>query len=112
MRRNTYDASTERITLDPIRARAFDDNLKHYADVFTNGRTEYAIQSGAQSDPVKLKQLTSFFFWTAWASAANRPNNTISYTSNFPSEPLVGNYPTGANRAPNFCLQGHPSGNE
>ena len=94
MRRNTYDEATGRITLDPIRARAFEENLKHYSDVFTNGRTEYAIQGGAQSDPVKLRQLTSFFFWTAWASAANRPDNTISYTSNFPSEPLVGNYPT------------------
>jgi nitric oxide reductase subunit B len=38
--------------------------------------------------------LNSFFFWTSWASATNRPNNTISYTSNFPSEPLVGNVPT------------------
>src|SRR5438128_1923409 len=54
----------------------------------------YAIQKNAQSDPVKLRQLNSFFFWTAWASVTNRPGNTISYTSNFPSEPLVGNVPT------------------
>ncbi len=94
MRTNTYDASTDSLTLDPIRAKAFEDNLKHYAEVFTNGNKDYAIQRGAQSDPAKLRQLTSFFFWTAWASAANRPNDTISYTSNFPSEPLVGNVPT------------------
>lgn len=94
LRQNTYDESTGRITVDPIRERAYEDNLKHYSDVFTNGRTEYAIQAGAQADPVKLRQLTSFFFWTAWASTADRPNDTISYTSNFPSEPLVGNYPT------------------
>ncbi|MDM7922526.1 MAG: nitric-oxide reductase large subunit [Pyrinomonadaceae bacterium] len=49
-----------------------------------------------QTDPDRLRKLNSFFFWTAWASAANRPNNTISYTSNFPSEPLVGNVPTGS----------------
>jgi nitric oxide reductase subunit B len=94
MRKNTYDAATGRITIDPLRARAFEENLKHYTDVFTNGRTEYAIQPGAQTDPAKIRQMTSFFFWTAWASAANRPGDTISYTSNFPSEPLVGNYPT------------------
>ena len=94
MRKNTYDAATGRITVDPLRARAFEENLKHYTDVFTNGRTEYAIQPGAQTDPAKIRQMTSFFFWTAWASAANRPGDTISYTSNFPSEPLVGNYPT------------------
>jgi Nitric oxide reductase large subunit len=94
MRKNTYDAATGKLTLDPVRGRAFDDNLKHYSEVFRNGNKDYAIQRDAQSDPVKLKQLNSFFFWTAWASAVNRPNNTISYTSNFPSEPLVGNFPT------------------
>jgi nitric oxide reductase subunit B len=94
MRRNTYDAANGRLTVDPIRARAFEENLKHYSGIFTNGSAEYAIQRGAQSDPDKLRKLTAFFFWTAWASATNRPENTISYTSNFPSEPLVGNYPT------------------
>ncbi len=94
MRTNTYDEATGRITVDPLRAKAFEDNLKHYTDIFANGNKDYAIQRGAQADPVKLRQLTAFFFWTAWASAANRPDNTISYTSNFPSEPLVGNVPT------------------
>src|SRR6185295_3094716 len=94
VRKNNYDPATGRLTVEPIRAQAFEDNLKHYADIFSNGNKNYAIQSNAQSDPVKLHQLNSFFFWTAWASATNRPNNTISYTSNFPSEPLVGNVPT------------------
>jgi nitric oxide reductase subunit B len=96
VRTNTYDAATGRITVDPLRAEAFEQNLKHYTDVFSNGKTEYAIQADAQSDPAKLRKLVSFFFWTAWASTANRPDNTISYTSNFPSEPLVGNVPTSA----------------
>ena len=62
IRTNTYDAATGRITIDPIRARAFEDNLKHYSEVFTNGNKDYAIQKGAQADPVKLRQLTAFFF--------------------------------------------------
>lgn len=94
MRTNRYDAATGNITIDPVRAAAFEDNLKHFSEIFTNGNKDYAIQRNAQSDPVKLRQLVSFFFWTSWASAANRPGNTISYTSNFPSEPLVDNVPT------------------
>ena len=94
MRKNTHDVATGMITVDPVRAAAFEDNLKHYSEIFTNGNKDYAIQRDAQSDPVKLRQLVSFYFWTAWAAAANRPNNDISYTSNFPSEPLVGNVPT------------------
>lgn len=94
MRKNTYDAASETLTLDPVRARAFEENLKYYSNIFANGNKEFAIQKGAQTDPAKLRQMVSFFFWTSWASAANRPGNTMSYTSNFPSEPLVGNVPT------------------
>jgi nitric oxide reductase subunit B len=94
IRKNNYDEASGRLTVEPVRARAFEDNLKHYTDIFANGRSTYAVQRNAQADPVKLRQLNSFFFWTSWASATNRPNNTISYTSNFPSEPLVGNVPT------------------
>lgn len=79
-------------------ARAFEENQKHYADVFTNGNQSYANQRDAQSDPVKLRQLNSFFFWTAWAAVTNRPGQTISYTSNFPAEPLVANSPTSGKR--------------
>jgi nitric oxide reductase subunit B len=94
VRTNRYDAATERLSVHPLRAQAFEENLKHYSQIFSKGSSEFAIQANAQSDPEKLRQLNSFFFWTAWASAANRPNNNISYTSNFPSEPLVGNVPT------------------
>jgi nitric oxide reductase subunit B len=94
LRSNTYDPVNGKLTLDSLRARAFEQNLQHYTEVFSNGNADYAIQKGAQSDPAKLRQLTAFFFWTAWASAANRPGQNISYTSNFPSEPLVANVPT------------------
>ena len=94
MRTNTYDAATNKLTLDPIRQRAFENNLTHYVDVFINGNSDYAIQRNAQTDPERVRKMTTFFFWTAWASAANRPGENISYTSNFPSEPLVANFPT------------------
>jgi len=94
VRTNRYDPATGRLSVHPLRAQAFEENLKHYSQIFSKGSSEFAIQANAQSDPEKLRQLNSFFFWTAWASVANRPNNNISYTSNFPSEPLVGNVPT------------------
>ncbi len=96
MRRNTYDPATRTITLDPVRAAAFDANAAYYADVFTRGRNEYAIQRNALSDPVKLRQMASFFWWTSWAASTNRPGQNVSYTQNWPHEELVGNRPTGA----------------
>ena len=95
MRRNTYDEATATLTVPGVRAQAFAANLAHYADVFGNGRKEYAIPAGAQSDPVKQRQLAAFFFWSAWAAGTNRPGDTVSYTSNWPHEPLIGNRPTG-----------------
>src|SRR5262249_60984445 len=63
--------------------------------VFSQGMREYAIPPGTVSDPERLRQLSTFFFWTAWASTASRPGDTISYTSNWPHDPLIGNVPTG-----------------
>lgn len=95
MRTNTYDPTTKTITIDPIRAQAFQANFEHYSDVFSNGRTDYAIPAGAVTETDRLRKLTSFFFWTSWAATTNRPDDKITYTHNWPYEPLVGNRPTG-----------------
>jgi len=94
MRTNTYDAATGKITIDPVRAAAFEELAGHYADVFSRGRNEYAIQKNALSDPTKLREMSSFFWWTAWAASTNRPGMNVSYTQNWPHEPLVSNRPT------------------
>jgi len=95
MRTNTYDPATKTVTVEPIRAEAFQANLEHYSDVFANGKAEYAIPAGAVSDPDRLRKLSAFFFWTSWAASTNRPNEVITYTQNWPHETLVGNRPTG-----------------
>jgi nitric oxide reductase subunit B len=93
LRTNTFQDGT--VTIDPIRAEAFDANAAHYADVFSRGREEYAIPAGALTDPDHLRKMAAFFFWTSWAASTNRPNDDITYTSNWPHEPLISNRPTG-----------------
>lgn len=95
LRRNTYDPETRTLTIEPVRARAFAANATHYAGIFKDGRAEYAIQAGALTDPNRLQQLAAFIFWTSWAAITNRPGDSVTYTSNWPHEPLVGNRPTG-----------------
>jgi nitric oxide reductase subunit B len=95
MRTNTFDFDTGTITIVPLRAEAFQANLAHYSDVFANGMTDYAIPVGAVTDESRLHQLSAFFFWTSWAASTNRPGDRISYTNNWPYEPLVANRPTG-----------------
>jgi nitric oxide reductase subunit B len=95
MRSNTYEASKRIITIDPIRAAAFESNLAHYSEVFTKGQANYAIPAGVITDSARLRKLCAFFFWTSWAATTNRPNDHITYTNNWPYEPLVANRPSG-----------------
>ncbi len=94
-RHNTYDATTGAIVIDPIRARAFEDNLKHYSDIFMNGHAAYAIPAGTISTPERMRDMAAFIFWTSWSASTNRPGDTVTYTQNWPHEGLIGNKPSG-----------------
>jgi nitric oxide reductase subunit B len=95
MRHNTYDAQSSRIVLDPAQADAITRLTEYYGDVFTRGRNEYAIPEGALSNPEKIREMSAFFWWTSWAASAERPGTNVTYTQNWPHEPLIGNTPTG-----------------
>lgn len=94
-RTNTFDAATNTIKLEPVRARAIAATAAHYAETFRKGNINYAIQPGAISTPERMQQFSAFIFWTAWTASANRPNDTITYTNNWPHEPLINNRPSG-----------------
>lgn len=91
---NSYDPGSRTLTIDAERADAFDALAAYYAELFARGSAEYAIRKGTLTDATDLRRISAFFFWSAWAAAANRPGDTVSYTNNWPHEPLVGNTPT------------------
>jgi nitric oxide reductase subunit B len=103
MRRNTWDAATGTVTLSPDRAEAVRRVGQHYTALFGGApelgtlRESYAMPSVVVSDPARLRALNQFFFWTAWAATTERPGLKVTYTNNWPHEPLVDNRPTGAN---------------
>ena len=93
MRTNTYDPAAKRIVVSDDQAAAFHTLATYYADVFSAGRKEYAIPVGALSNPAKQQQMAAFFWWTSWAAHTQRPDSSITYTNNWPHEPLVANGP-------------------
>ncbi|MCA9102621.1 MAG: nitric-oxide reductase large subunit [Planctomycetales bacterium] len=94
-RSNDYDPATGTLTISPERAAAFAANVEHITSIFHDGNADFAIPAGAVTDPDRLRRLTAFFFWSAWSAAAIRPGDDVSYTNNWPHEPLIGNGPTG-----------------
>lgn len=101
LRRNTYDAAGGALTLGADRAKAVQEVAAHYTGLFGTDprldklREQYAMNAGSLPDAGDREALSGFFFWSAWAAATDRPGETgLSYTSNWPSEPLVGNSPT------------------
>lgn len=98
MRRNTYDAATGTVTVSPLRAQAIRQVAGHYVALFGNDaslatlREQYAMTDGTVPERADREALAAFFFWSAWAAATDRPGEEgLSYTSNWPHEPLVGN---------------------
>ena len=95
IRRNRYDEASGVLTVDPARARAFGANAAYLADVFGHGREAYAIPAATVADPQAQRELAAFVFWSSWAAVTERPGDTVTYTNNWPHEPLVGNAITG-----------------
>ncbi len=99
MRNNTYDATTSTITLDADRAAAIEGVAAHYRSLFGNERDTaelreaYAMRNNTVPDAENRRALTAFFWWTAWAATTERPGSKVTYTNNWPGEPLVGNRP-------------------
>ena len=101
MRSNTYDARTGNITLSDDRVAAIKQVKQHYINLFGDDaslnhlREQYAMGSDLLPDQADLEALPAFIFWSSWSAATNRPGETdLSYTSNWPHEPLVDNTPT------------------
>jgi nitric oxide reductase subunit B len=98
MRANTYDQATSALTLTPERAAAVAQVERHYTELFGDApaldalREQYAMTANALPRAEDRKALAGFFFWSAWSATTDRPGETgLSYTSNWPHEPLVGN---------------------
>ena len=103
MRTNTFDPATGTITISSDRAEALRSVAAHYDGLFGGEpalaelREAYAMQEVVVPDATRRQKLTSFFFWTSWAAVTERPNARITYTNNWPHEPLVNNKPSSAN---------------
>jgi nitric oxide reductase subunit B len=88
---NRFDAARDVLTFTGPEAEAFAVLQSYYTTLFQKGDDRMGIQPGIVAGDAEGHQLTSFFAWLAWAAGTNRPGQSITYTSNWPFDPLVGN---------------------
>ena len=93
-RTNRYSPDTKTLVFTDRQARAFGDIQRHYAAYFGENSTKYGLLPRMITDTTEIHDMTAFFAWTAWASAAERPGHNYSYTNNWPAERRVDNGPT------------------
>ncbi|CDF79951.1 nitric-oxide reductase [Formosa agariphila KMM 3901] len=100
VRKNTFNASSNTITISQNRVAAINHLSEYYKGLFTNDpsfdklRADYAIPKNTIKDDAKMQKMNAFFFWATWATVTERPNSKVSYTHNWPADELVGNAPT------------------
>jgi nitric oxide reductase subunit B len=91
---NRFNEQTNTLVFTNAQRDAFEQLQTYYGGYFGDATTRNGLRPAAITDPQLIKNLTAFFAWSAWASAALRPGHDYSYTNNWPPEPLVNNHPT------------------
>ena len=105
IRVNTYDAETGAIVISRERAEALETVVEHYLALFGGPgdgpeaealRAAFAIpnQPLGAAPEAAVRKLVAWWWWTSWAASTLRPDDTVTYTNNWPHEPLIGNRPS------------------
>ncbi len=101
-RNNRLDAAGV-LQLTPRRAAAVQQTAAYYDALFSDAaalkqtRIAFAMKDNTLPAAESRQKLASFFFWTAWAAATERPDGKVTYTNNWPHEPLIDNKPSSEN---------------
>ncbi len=92
---NRYDGQTHSLRFTRIETDSYQKQQGWWKSFFASSESTRGLLPGAISDDQEIRQLTAFFAWAAWASAAHVPGRDYSYTINFPFDPQADNNPAG-----------------
>ena len=91
LKTNRYDPQTKMLIFTQPEVVSYRKQIEKWTAYFSGPTVSAGLPTKYLDNPEELRQLTAFFAWTAWASAANRPGFAYSYTNNFPYDPMIGN---------------------
>ena len=96
LKKNTYNEANNTVTLSEAAAHSYQELVVYYQNKFN---VEKIKNKGTSTwvyipDTVQIRKLTAFFYWGAWSCVTMRPDQTYSYTHNWPFDPDAGNQPS------------------
>lgn len=103
MRVNRYTEKTDELILTDAQVYGHEKVRDFYHTIFTEG-DKWGLKPGLiqekhmpdgdrawVSTGDQIEQISDFFFWTAWLSSTERPDDKITYTNNWPYYEDAGN---------------------
>jgi len=93
LKQNRYDQNRSVLVYSDYQVEAFRYITEYYTSLFQNGNERMGLQPGIVASAEEGRLVAGFFSWLAWAASTNRPGRDYTYTSNWPSDELVGNRP-------------------
>ena len=91
LKSNQFDGRTGTLAFRQAEVASYERQINRWTRYFSDPAANGGLRKNSLENPEELRQLTAFFAWAAWASVAERPNKSYSYTNNFPYDPLAGN---------------------
>ncbi len=88
---NRYDAASDTLKLTAAQVGGLERVSRHWEEVFKKGQKRYGFLPNTIADENQRKQLSRFFFWSAWVASTLRPGKDYTYTNNWPADRQVGN---------------------
>jgi nitric oxide reductase subunit B len=94
LKQNRYDPALRSLRFMEPEILSYRRQIEKWTSYFIEPGNNGGLPAKYIRDAQEIRQLTAFFAWTAWASVANRPGKSYSYTNNFPYDPMAGNTPS------------------
>ncbi|MFB3786075.1 MAG: nitric-oxide reductase large subunit [bacterium] len=91
LKENRLDEATLTLRLTEAEAAAVQKLREHWGRIFVEGDKPTAVSAGVLKSAEEARDLSDFFYWTAWAAGTLRPGKTLTYTNNWPPDRSVGN---------------------
>lgn len=91
LKMNRYEPKAKMLVFTQPEVASYQKQIEKWTNYFSGPTVSGGLPVKYIDNKEELRQLTAFFAWAAWASAAERPGFAYSYTNNFPYDPTIGN---------------------